>query len=73
MAYQIEYTTRFSKSLKLCAKRGLDMDLFETVSNLLRETGTVPDEYLPHPLIRQIHWMLGMPHPTKLASGLEKE
>ena len=26
------------------------MDLFETVSNLLRETGTVPAEYLPHPL-----------------------
>lgn len=50
MAYQIEYTTRFSKSLKLCAKRGLDMAEFQKVADLLRETGTVPDEYHPHPL-----------------------
>lgn len=50
MAYQIEYTTRFSKSLKHCAKRGLDLDQFQKVADLLSTNGTLPAEYLPHSL-----------------------
>ena len=39
MKYSINYTKKFKKNLRLCQKRGYDMNLFEQVSNLLETTG----------------------------------
>ncbi|MCQ4875409.1 type II toxin-antitoxin system YafQ family toxin [Butyricimonas paravirosa] len=48
--YTITYTHKFKKDLKLCQKRGYDISLFEKVSELLENTGTLPIEYSPHKL-----------------------
>ncbi len=48
--YKIGYTHKFIKSLRLCQKRGLDMELFQQVATLLAETGTLPVQYKPHKL-----------------------
>ncbi len=37
--------------LKLCHKRGYDMDKIEKIINELRETGTLPPKNKPHKLI----------------------
>ena len=42
MKYSINYTKKFKKNLRLCQKRGYDMNLFEQVSNLLETTGSFP-------------------------------
>lgn len=42
MKYSINYTKKFKKNLRLCKKRGYDMNLFEQVSNLLETTGSLP-------------------------------
>ena len=38
------------KDYKLAMKRGLDINLLDTAITLLAETGTLPEEYLDHPL-----------------------
>lgn len=48
--YKIDYTHKFKKDLKLCAKRGYNMSLFHKVATLLEKTGTLPPEYKPHKL-----------------------
>lgn len=50
MKYTIEYTNRFKKSLRLCEKRGLDIDKLKTALQLLEETGVLPETYRPHKL-----------------------
>ena len=35
---------------KLAMKRGLDINLLDTAITILAETGTLPEEYLDHPL-----------------------
>ena len=48
--YEIIYTGQFRRSLKLCARRGLDIQEFTTVLDILQEKGTLPSEYRPHKL-----------------------
>lgn len=48
MKYSVEYTSRFRKSLKLCQKRGLNLDLAFDVIKTLELTGTLPAKYKPH-------------------------
>ena len=50
MKYSSNYTKKFKKNLRLCQKRGYDMNLFEQVSNLLETTGSLPSQYHPHKL-----------------------
>lgn len=50
MAYSIDYTNRFKKDLKRCAKRHLDLSLIRTAILILAETGKLPQEYRPHKL-----------------------
>lgn len=50
MRYSISYTKKFKKDLRLCKKRGYNMELFEQVSTLLETTGSLPPEYRPHKL-----------------------
>ena len=50
MKYTIHYSGRFKKSYKLCKRRGLNIDNFETVVRLLAETGSLPAKYRPHVL-----------------------
>lgn len=48
--YSINYTNRFKKDLKLCQKRGMDINLVSEVISLLRKTGSLPARYKPHKL-----------------------
>ena len=50
MKYQVTWSTKFKKDYKLAIKRGLDIDLLDTAITLFVETGTLPEEYLDHPL-----------------------
>ena len=50
MAYSIVYSTQFSKSLKRCKKRGLDMGEFVKVANTLAEGKRLPAAYRQHKL-----------------------
>ena len=51
--YQIEYSNRFNKDLKLCMKRGLNIKLIKDAIDLLAEKGSLPQEYRPHKLVNQ--------------------
>lgn len=46
--YEIEYSGKFKKSLKLCKKRGYNLELLQKVISLLSEHGKLPQEYRPH-------------------------
>ena len=48
--YEIIYTGQFRRSLKLCVRRGLDIQDFKTVLDILQEKGSLPSEYRPHKL-----------------------
>ena len=48
--WEIEYTNRFKRSFKRCIKRGLNVEVFATAVEILRQTGTLPPEYRPHKL-----------------------
>ena len=48
--YEIIYTEQFRRSLKLCARRGLDIQEFTTVLEKKKKKGTLPSEYRPHKL-----------------------
>ena len=48
--YEVIYTGQFKKSLKLCVRRGLDVNIFKTVLDILQEQGQLPAEYRPHKL-----------------------
>ena len=48
--YEVIYTGQFKKSLKLCVRCGLDVNVFKTVLDILQEQGQLPAEYRPHKL-----------------------
>lgn len=48
--YKVSYTKKFEKSLKLCKKRGLNIDLAKSVIKILEQSGTLPAKYKPHKL-----------------------
>lgn len=50
MSYKIETTKKFEKALNKCIKRGLNMELFTNVVDLLTENGSLPPKYRPHKL-----------------------
>lgn len=43
--YDISYTNRFKKDLKLCQKRGLDVGLVAKVISILQKEGVLPSIY----------------------------
>ena len=49
--YEVIYTGQFKKSLRLCVRRGLDVNVFKTVLDILQEQGQLPAEYRPHKLM----------------------
>ena len=38
--YSVEYTKRFERDVKRCAKRGLNIAKLQAAANILAETGT---------------------------------
>lgn len=48
--YEVIYTGQFKKSLKRCVRRGLNINEFTTVLDILQKDGKLPSEYLPHKL-----------------------
>ena len=48
--YEVIYTGQFKKSLRLCVRRGLDVNVFKRVLDILQEKGQLPAEYHPHKL-----------------------
>ncbi len=50
MIYNLKTTTQFKKDLKLCVKRGYNIDLLKEVLNLLERGQPLPEKYYDHPL-----------------------
>ena len=50
MTYRLRPTTQFKKDVKLCKKRGYDMDSLKKVLSLLEDGKPLPKKYLDHPL-----------------------
>lgn len=48
--FELKPTTQFKKDLKLCKKRGLQLELLSEVLNLLVAGIPLPDKYRDHPL-----------------------
>ena len=48
--YRIIYTGQFKKSLKRCVRRGLNIQAFMEVINILQQQGELPEKYHPHKL-----------------------
>lgn len=48
MSYEIEYTEKIKKDIKLAKKRGLDFNLFKEVVIELEATGKLPPKFKPH-------------------------
>lgn len=48
--YSIDYSNRFRKDVKRCAKRGLDIKALRTAVGILAATGSLPLEYKSHKL-----------------------
>lgn len=48
MSYEIEYTGKIKKDIKLAKKRGLDFNLFKEVVIELEATGKLPPKFKPH-------------------------
>lgn len=48
--YTLSTTKRFEKDLKKCLRRGLPIDEFKKIVDLLVACGKVPDHYKPHKL-----------------------
>ncbi len=46
--YTIRYTGEFKRQMKLCQRRGYDMELLRKAIRILSETGNLPTEYYPH-------------------------
>lgn len=51
MRYTIVYTGQFKRSLKRCAKRGLNIKTLTDALDILQETGTLPQRYKAHKLV----------------------
>ena len=50
MKYIIKRTNRFKRDFKSCLKRGLDVNEFMAVLNLLQKGMPLPEKYKDHPL-----------------------
>lgn len=50
MKYHIKYTGQFKRDMRLCQRRGYNMELLHHVISLLAETGQLPEKYRPHHL-----------------------
>ncbi len=48
--YKLTYTSQYRKSVKLCQKRGRNLDLLEEAISILEEKGKLPAKYKPHKL-----------------------
>lgn len=48
--FTIKTTNRFEKDVKLCQKRGYDLNLLKEVMLLLSTNGSLPIKYKPHKL-----------------------
>ena len=48
--FQLSYTNRFKKDVKLLQKRGFDINLLKTAISILEETGELPLQNQPHKL-----------------------
>ena len=46
--YRIRFTGEFKRQMKLCQRRGYDMELLRTAIRILSTDGQLPDRYLPH-------------------------
>lgn len=49
--YRLSTTKRFEKDLTKCLRRGLPIDKFKQVIDLLVTYGKIPDHYKPHKLV----------------------
>ena len=45
MKYTVRYSGLFKRSFKKCMKRGLDLNAFQTVVEMLASTGTLWEQY----------------------------
>ena len=50
MKYSIRQSSQFKKDFKMCVKRGLDINEFKIVLELLQNGAFLPEKYLDHPL-----------------------
>ena len=50
MIYGIRQSSQFKKDFILCVKRGLDIDEFKKVLELLQNGSPLPEKYRDHPL-----------------------
>ena len=48
MSFDLDYTNRFKKDVKICLKRNYNIALLEAVLLELREKGELPLKYKPH-------------------------
>ena len=48
--FQLVFTNRFKKDIKLLQKRGYNMELFKKAILMLEEIGTLSSAYSPHKL-----------------------
>jgi len=48
MSFNLDYTNRFKKDVKICLKRNYNIALLEAVLLELREKGELPLKYKPH-------------------------
>ena len=48
--YTIRYTGVFKQQMKLCKRRGYDMELLHEAISILSAKGQLPKEYQPHKL-----------------------
>lgn len=46
--YTLRFTGEFKRQVKLCERRGYDMELLREVIRILAADGKLPDKYLPH-------------------------
>ena len=48
--YTIKFTGEFKRQMKMCERRGYDMQLLREAIRILATEGKLPEEYLPHQL-----------------------
>jgi mRNA interferase YafQ len=48
--YEVRKTGQFKRDIKLCNKRNYDLSLLFAATQILENTGTLPEKYRPHKL-----------------------
>mgnify|MGYP002627252671 FL=1 len=48
--YTIKFTGEFKRQMKMCERRGYDMQLLREAIRILATEGKLPEKYLPHQL-----------------------